>query len=200
MIIIKWLAYMLPVFAAQIFIAYLFNFDHQITWLPVFIILSLINIIAYHIFLVPKKVKNQLSTFLFGKQYANDFAAYEDILTEIIEGSKARQAAYDGYRKKDLVELLHKATTNEQKYKFIQKIVQLIFIIWVAGVIFYNLFMISGFQFEVLFLQWGTGLAITIINHYIGKRRYHWGQDTITLKRCIEKCKDDEIFCFDNEF
>jgi hypothetical protein len=192
---------MLPGFVAQGVLTYFFRPETTsslLTGLPIFILLSIGNLIAYHLFLIPKKIKSELSTLLFGKKYNNPFEAYEDILTEIIEGAKARQAAYDGYKKSDLIALFKTANIAERKYTALQKVGEYVFYIYLAGVLLLNVFL-SGFPLDVLYVEWGIALIILISNHIIAKRRYHWSKDAITLKRCLEKCEDKEVFQFDNK-
>lgn len=125
--------------------------------------------------------------------------AYQDILTEIIENAKARQATYDGYMKKDLMMLLHRSEKAEGRLKRLIRIGEWIFYFYLAVVIFYNLFA-PEFHLNALYVQWGIGLIIGISNYKLGERKRHWGLDAVTLKVCIDKCGDKDRFIFDGEF
>lgn len=201
-IVIMWLMFMLPGFTAQVVITYFFRPDSSFSFfvgLPIFILLSIGNLVIYHLFFVPDKIKNQLRNLLFGKQYKNDMEAYEDILTEIIEKAKARQAAYDGYMKRDLMVLLDGSEKAEERFKRLMKIGEWIFYFYLAAIILYNLFG-PEFHLNALYVQWGIGLIIGISNYKLGERKRHWGLDAVTLKVCIDKCGDEDRFRFDGEF
>ncbi|RRJ54943.1 hypothetical protein EHV15_35830 [Paenibacillus oralis] len=198
----KWFIYMIPALIGQGIIMYFFR-PQSVSSLaigtPIFLLLSVGNIIVYNILFIPKKIRTQVKEVILGKHFGWSKADdYEDILTEIINDSKARQAAYDGYLRTDLVQLHADAVQKENRFRKLAKFGQ-----WFTYLFFFLIsayyVIIPEFQMSIIYFQWGLGLAIVTTAYQLGRREVHWGYQKITLIRCLEKCGEEDRFYFDND-
>lgn len=191
---------MIPAFIGQAIITYFFQ-PKNVTALaigtPIFLLLSAGNLVVYNYLLVPEKIRSQLKEIILGKQFDHT-VEYEDILTELINESKARQASYDGYLRSDLVQLHTTAVHKEKRFKKLSKLSQWISYIYLPLVIMYHI-LVPGFQMNVIYLEWGLALVIATICLVFGNRHSHWYSQKITLKRCLQKCGEEDRFHFDND-
>lgn len=201
-IFLKWLLYMIPAFIGQGIIMYFFR-PHTLSSLavgtPIFLLLSLGNLIVYNFLFVPEKLRSRIKDFILGRSLGGDGAGdYEDILVQIINDSKTRQAAFNGYLRVDLVRLHDEVVKKEIKFRTFSKLGQWLTYLFILAVTAYNL-LIPGFQISIIYLEWGLGLFIVTTSHVFGRRYIHWGYQKVTLKRCLEKCKEQDRFQFDDD-
>ncbi|MGV2887547.1 hypothetical protein V4D07_33290 [Paenibacillus taichungensis] len=193
---------MTPAFIAQGIIMYIFQPKDVPTLAigtPIFLLLSAGNLIAYNFLFIPKKIRSQVKEMFFGKPFGRGGSVeYEDILTELINESKARQAAYNGYLKSDLIQLHTAAVKMENRFKKLAKLSQWFTFIYVFIISAYNI-LVPGFQMNIIYLEWGLGLVIITTGLVLGKRQIHWGYQKNTLKRCLEKCGEENRFHFDDD-
>ncbi|MGF7033383.1 hypothetical protein J2T17_004331 [Paenibacillus mucilaginosus] len=200
-LILKWLGFMIPGFAAQAVLVYFFNYQTHsspFSGLAIFSVLSLGNLVAYHLFLVPQKIKKQLGALLVGPRYISVADINMDTLGEIIEYYKLRQFTYDGRTKAELLAFQQKASRASTNYKLAEKCSNWLLYAFLAGVFFYNI-LTPAYGIGVIYSEWAVGLLLVISTPVIKKRRRFWWQEGIALKRCIEKCGDDQVFRYDDE-
>jgi hypothetical protein len=199
-VILKWLLIMLPGFLAQGVLLYFFQPKNEtyLTGFPILILLLIGNMVVYHLLLVPKRIKKELSDLLFDVKAQDDFGRTMDLLTETIEEMKIKQAIYDGYQKAELQALLSKTIRNEKQFNLLSMIGRCSFYLsLVIGTLMY--LKLTSFQREMIFLLWGLVIILVIVIYYFDKRRRESQLNALILNRCIEKCGDNDVFQFDND-
>ncbi len=148
-------------------------------------------------FMLPTRIKSQLKDVIIEN---DSFDSYEDILEGIIKKSEASQAAYNGYSRLTLNELAEKSNLKVVRFKSVTKSLEVMLGINLCTMMIYNIMFSQGFDFQVLCVEWFLFISLAIILYFYHKRLDFWSYQQLILKQCIEKCKGDEVFHFDDEF
>lgn len=199
---LKWLLYMIPGLIGQIYITTHFHPPRNTSLLlsiPLFVFFSFINLMAYHLFFVPKKVQKRLYRTLMRKPYKEDVLEMEMNLKKFMKETKARQANFDGYQVNELKRLEEKALKKKERLNSFAKLSGWILYIVFLHIIIFNIETI-GFHIRIFYIECAIGISILLILLFFRERKVEWEVQAHALRRCIQKCGEKDIFEFDNNY
>ncbi|MBP2000833.1 hypothetical protein J2Z69_001864 [Paenibacillus shirakamiensis] len=201
-IFLKWLIYMIPGLLGQIYITTHFHPPRNTSLflsVPLFIFFSLINLMAYHLFFVPKKIKKKLLrsvTLLSKREHALEL---DNSFKKFITEARDRQATFNGFRILELKRLEETALKKRERLTYFVTILGWIFYIFFLQIIIFNILTI-GLHIEIFYIECVFGVLLLLLFMIFREQKIEWEVQAHTLKRCIQKCGEKDIFEFDNSY